>query len=44
MSQLEASDFAQAVIARMAECRDDRFRQIMSSLVKHATPSPARWT
>src|SRR5206468_5695016 len=36
MSQLEASDFAQAVVARMAECKDERFRQIMSSLVKHA--------
>src|SRR3954468_9370246 len=35
MAQLEASDFAQAVVARMAECKDERFRQIMSSLVKH---------
>ncbi|MFL5037254.1 MAG: intradiol ring-cleavage dioxygenase, partial [Microvirga sp.] len=36
MAQLEVSDFAQAVIDRMAECKDPRFHQIMSSLVKHA--------
>ncbi|MDB5954221.1 dioxygenase [Ramlibacter sp.] len=36
MPQLEASDFAQAVVARMADCSDDRFKQIMASLVKHA--------
>jgi hydroxyquinol 1,2-dioxygenase len=36
MPQLEVSDFAQAVIDRMTECKDPRFKQIMSSLVKHA--------
>lgn len=36
MSQLEVSDFAQAVIDRMGECRDPRFKQIMTALVKHA--------
>jgi len=36
MAQLEAGDLAQAVIARMAESRDPRFRQIMTALVKHA--------
>jgi len=36
MAQLEVSDFAQAVIDRMTECRDPRFKQIMSALVKHA--------
>src|SRR3954462_118274 len=36
MPQLEVSDFAQAVIDRMAECQDARFKQVMSSLVKHA--------
>jgi hydroxyquinol 1,2-dioxygenase len=36
MPQLEVSDFAQAVIERMADCKDARFQQVMSSLVKHA--------
>ena len=36
MAQLEVSDFAQAVIDRMAECKDSRFKQVMTSLVKHA--------
>lgn len=36
MSQLEVSDFAQAVIDRMGECKDPRFKQIMTALVKHA--------
>jgi hydroxyquinol 1,2-dioxygenase len=36
MAQLEVSDFAQAVIDRMAECQDPRFKQVMTSLVKHA--------
>jgi hydroxyquinol 1,2-dioxygenase len=36
MAQLEAGDFAQAVIARMADCPDARFRQVMTSLVQHA--------
>ena len=36
MAQLEVSDFAQAVIDRMADCKDARFKQVMSALVKHA--------
>jgi hydroxyquinol 1,2-dioxygenase len=36
MAQLEVSDFAQAVIDRMADCHDARFKQVMSSLVRHA--------
>jgi hydroxyquinol 1,2-dioxygenase len=36
MAALEVSDFAQAVIDRMGECKDARFKQVMSSLVKHA--------
>ena len=36
MAQLEADDLAQAVIARMAESPNPRFRQIMTSLVRHA--------
>jgi len=36
MAQLEVSDFAQAVIDRMGDSKDPRFKQIMSSLVKHA--------
>jgi hydroxyquinol 1,2-dioxygenase len=36
MAQLEANDLAQAVISRMAESPDPRFRQVMTALVKHA--------
>lgn len=36
MAQLEVSDFAQAVIDRMAECKDARFKEVMSALVRHA--------
>lgn len=36
MAQLEDTDFAQAVIDRMGECKDARFKQVMSALVKHA--------
>jgi hydroxyquinol 1,2-dioxygenase len=36
MAQLEVTDFAQAVNDRMAECKDARFKQVMSALVKHA--------
>jgi hydroxyquinol 1,2-dioxygenase len=36
MAQLEAADFAEAVIARMGECQDARFHQLMSALVRHA--------
>jgi hydroxyquinol 1,2-dioxygenase len=35
MAQLEVTDFAQAVIDRMADCQDPRFKQVMTSLVKH---------
>ena len=35
MAQLEVSDFAQAVIDRMGDCKDARFKQLMSSLVRH---------
>src|SRR5215210_3189001 len=35
MAQLEARDLAGAVIERMAESPDPRFRQVMTSLVKH---------
>jgi hydroxyquinol 1,2-dioxygenase len=34
--QLEAQELAQAVIDRMADCPDPRFKQVMTSLVKHA--------
>ena len=33
--QIQANDLAQAVIDRMADCEDERFRQVMASLVKH---------
>ena len=36
MAQLEAQDLAQAVIGRMADCKEPRFKEVMSSLVKHA--------
>ncbi len=36
MSQLEAQDLAAAVIARMADCPNPRFKQVMSSLIQHA--------
>ncbi|MFI5444479.1 dioxygenase [Polaromonas sp. UC242_47] len=36
MAQLEAQDLAQAVVERMADCPDARFKQVMTSLVKHA--------
>jgi len=36
MAQLEVSDFAQAVIDRMGDCQDARFKQVMTALVKHA--------
>lgn len=35
MPQLEVSDFAQAVVDRMADCRDPRFKEVMTALVKH---------
>ena len=36
MATLEVSDFAQAVIDRMADCKDARFKEVMTALVKHA--------
>jgi hydroxyquinol 1,2-dioxygenase len=36
MANLETSDFAQAVIDRMADCQDARFKQVMTALVRHA--------
>jgi hydroxyquinol 1,2-dioxygenase len=35
MAQLEAEDITQAVIDRMTECQDPRFKQVMTALVKH---------
>ena len=36
MAQLEAQDLAQAVIGRMADCKEPRFKEVMTALVKHA--------
>ena len=36
MAQFEAVDIAQAVIARMDECKNPRFKQVMTALIKHA--------
>ena len=36
MAQLEAQDLAQAVVGRMAECKEPRFKDVMSALVRHA--------
>ena len=36
MAQLEAVEIAQAVIDRMADAKDARFKQVMTALVKHA--------
>ena len=36
MAQLEAQDLAQAVIDRMADCQEPRFKEVMSALVRHA--------
>jgi hydroxyquinol 1,2-dioxygenase len=36
MAQLEAEDITQAVIDRMTDCQDPRFKQVMTALVKHA--------
>ncbi len=35
MAELEVKDLAQAVIERMSESKDPRFKQVMTSLVKH---------
>ncbi len=36
MAQLEAQDLAQAVIDRMADCGEPRFKEVMTALVRHA--------
>jgi hydroxyquinol 1,2-dioxygenase len=36
VAQFEAQDLAQAVVERMAECNDPRFKEVMTSLVRHA--------
>ena len=50
MAQLDAGDITQAVIDRMADCTDERFKTVMTALVKHAhaflrevEPSEAEW-
>lgn len=35
MAQIEVGQLAQAVIARMDECKDPRFKEVLSSLVRH---------
>lgn len=35
MAQVDQNDITQAVIARLAECKDPRFKQVMTSLVTH---------
>jgi hydroxyquinol 1,2-dioxygenase len=36
MVQLEVTDFTQAVIDRMTDCQEPRFKQVMTALVRHA--------
>jgi len=36
MAQLEADDITQAVLDRMTDCQDPRFKQVMTALVRHA--------
>ena len=36
MAQRQAQDLAQAVVDRMADCPDPRFKEVMSALVRHA--------
>ena len=50
MAQIEAGDITQAVLDRMADCTDERFKTVMTSLVKHAhaflrevQPTEAEW-
>lgn len=50
MIQIDAEDITQAVIDRLDECRDARFKQIMTALVTHAhafvreiQPTEAEW-
>ena len=35
MAQLEVHDLAQAVIDRMADCPNPRFKEVMTALVRH---------
>ncbi len=35
MAQVEAQELAQAVIGRMADCKEPRLKEVMSSLIKH---------
>ena len=35
MAQLEVHDLAQAVIDRMADCKEPRLKEVMSALVRH---------
>ena len=50
MAQIEAGDITQAVLDRMADCTDERFKTVMTALVKHAhaflrevQPTEAEW-
>lgn len=50
MAQLEAGAITEAVVDRMADCTDERFRTVMTALVEHAhafvrevQPSEAEW-
>ncbi|MEP7059010.1 MAG: dioxygenase [Caldimonas sp.] len=50
MAQLEAGDITRAVIDRMTECSDARFKTVMTALVEHAhafvrevQPTEAEW-
>ncbi len=36
MAQLEAQDLAQAVIDRMTDCKEPRFKEVMTALIRHA--------
>ena len=35
MKQVDAEDLTQAVIARLSDCKDPRFKQVMTSLIEH---------
>jgi hydroxyquinol 1,2-dioxygenase len=50
MAQLDARDITEAVIDRMVDCTDERFRTMMTALVRHAhaflrevQPTEAEW-
>ncbi|MEQ1807710.1 MAG: dioxygenase, partial [Burkholderiaceae bacterium] len=36
MAQHEADDLAQAVVARLDDCPNPRFKQVMTALIQHA--------